>query len=105
MTFRIALVCTLGLSLAACGKVAAEADAGLPDGDGHVADPADAHLDGDGAVTLEPDAQTTGIASVTVFNESGGREQGANVVFQHADGTVVQKLATDAHGRASAIVD
>jgi hypothetical protein len=99
MTLRMALVWTLGLSLAACGKVAAEADAGP------LADPADAHLDGDGSVTAPPDAQTTGIASVTVFDEAGAREPGASVVFQHADGTVVQKLATDAHGRASAIVD
>jgi hypothetical protein len=109
MTPRIvlSLASTLALAalaaLAACGQVAADGP------DAHVADPADAHLDGDGAVTTEPDAQadaqTTGVASVTVYGENGFTEPGVAVVFHHADGTVVQKLSTDAHGRASAIVD
>jgi hypothetical protein len=45
------------------------------------------------------------VASVTVFDEDGAREPFTSVVFQHADGTLVQKLTTDAQGRASAIVD
>ncbi len=91
------LLLTVPLVAGACGNVSADADAGP--------DRPDARVSDDGHAADQPDAQTTGIVSVTVYNESGSLEQGASVVFHHGDGTVVQKLSTDAHGIASSVVD
>ena len=97
MSNRLAVVC-VGLTIASgCGAVSSDTDADPNRPDAKRAD--------DGGIVDEPDAQTTGLLTVTVYNEYGSGDTSASVVFQKADGTVVQRLPTDANGEATSTVD
>jgi hypothetical protein len=98
MSIRLSVWMVVCALAGACGSVSADNDASpsdQPDADPNAPD----------ADPNAPDAQTTGPLTVTVYQENGSPQSGVSVVFQKADGSVVQRLMTDGDGEASSTVD
>ena len=95
--YKITSVLTVvGLCLAACG--------GDDDDDDDVPDGAPAP-DATSPDATAPDAEPpTGLVTVTVYDQNNQLEPGADVIVQHADGTVASTTQTDENGQSTPTV-